>query len=114
MSNVMTTIRKRTIRKTQIVVGCGIDVRYHLRLSIDPELGVDDVAADGIDRMGCELVLGGTNYNTHSEDQEVTVQRFLGEDELRAMGKAMILAAGKLRRFESDARRRKQKKGPVK
>lgn len=108
MSNPMTTIKTRTVKETEIIVdGAAMN---GLRITISPSLGIDDYSPDGVERFGCEVSLWGPDYDVKDEGRRVVIKRFLGEDELRAYGKAMLLAAGKLRRMESDARRRKQKR----
>lgn len=102
----MTTIRNRVSRTTEITVGFGVDRLYDLRLFIDPaRIPDDDHAPDGVARPAARMTLGGLCGSTHDGDQEASIERYLGEDELRAMGKALLTAAGRLRRIESNRRR---------
>ena len=98
----LTTIRNVLIRRTKIMVQFGKDRHYDMEVLIDPTIADDDLAADGIYRPGARLTIGGLDKEENAA--EVTVERWLGEDELRAMGKALLAAAGKLRRIESARR----------
>lgn len=107
MDEPLMTIRTRVFRQTLITVGFGTDRHYDLTVSIDPaNMGDDDEANDHIARPGCRVLLGGLNHTVACNGaKEITVERWLGEDDLRAMGKALLAAAGKLRRIESGRRR---------
>jgi hypothetical protein len=107
-SEPLTTIRSRSVRRREITISFGTDKLYNLEILMDDDMGADDIAEDGVERPGARLRLGGLNASNDSElDEECRIERWLGEDEFRAIGKACLTAAGSLRRRENMARRRR-------
>ena len=97
-----------TYQTTRVTVSFGPDCQCDIVMTIGGGVVDDDVAADGVYRPGCTFVLGGIDADAGS-DEEIRVFRAFGEDELRAMAKAMLLVAGRMRRIESARRRNHQR-----
>ena len=104
----MLTILRETRPHWSATLSFGPDRHYNIIITVDPSMASSH-AADKIERPVAHVQVGGLDDST--PEQEITVYRAFGEDELRWLAKAALAAAKECRRIENQRRKKMERTG---
>lgn len=99
----MLTILRENRPHWSATLNFGQDRHYNVVITVDPSMA-ESHAEDKIERPLTHLQIGGLDDST--PEQEITVYRAFGEDDLRWLAKACLAAAGECRRIENLRRKK--------